>query len=498
MHRSDQLLSDFFDGHLTAAERDEFAELLRQNPQLQAEFVELYQLHRLLAIELKPFAAELFEAAVFAELHRDQEEFVGSVMRRLGAGRSGNSVLPVQGRRAAPDATSWLHRFELVSWFPRWSGAALATSLAIVTAIIAFRELRPEPVRAWAREVNGPAIVQRGARRLAAREGIALRQGDVLETPAEGTLALEYRDEATRVELRPGSSLRLGSSRRGKRLELLAGRMEATVAPQPRDRPMVLVTRLAEARVLGTRFSLMAKPASTRLVVTEGTVQLTRVADRQSVKTGPGEYAVAATGLELATHPVNADSTADEPVPVRIAWFSEYPEDEDWITAPRFVQQRRTYGDSFHAYRAPPLEGSVQLEVLVRVDELAPGVAWNGIGWGFGIGLRCARDPAALMLRSLQQGAEGSVLELADGSAGHPVSAPLEHPPGWYQLKLRLDRRPGGQVELRGKLWRQFELEPEAWMVSGTATGEGPVAAIGLSTRNCACTFAQLSLSFIE
>jgi hypothetical protein len=501
MERIHQLISDYFDGALSAAGEEELAHHLLQSPQLRAEFVELYQLHRVLAEELKPFAGELFQAAVFAELRRDQDDFVGAVMREIGAGECGGRALAggshgrsPGGRRFAPGLGlgSWL------TWFSPSAWAALAACLALAITSIALLELKPEPVRASVSEVNGSGIVRRGSQTMPARDGLVLRWGDRIETGADATLVLQYLREGTRVELKPDTSLRVTQSRRGKRLEMVAGRVEAVAAPQPPNRPLVLATGQAEARVLGTRFTLAARPASTWLTVSEGKVELHRVADKQSVRVGAGEYAVAAKGLELASRSVADGSPGELSAPVRIAWFSEYPEDEDWITTPGFVEQRRTYGDAYHPYRAPALEGSVLLEVLVRVDELAPGAAWNGEGWGFGIGLRTANEPSPLSLHTLQQGPRGSVLEFSNPARQTIASVPLEHAPGWYQLKLRLDRLPDGRARLRGKLWRQFEPEPERWLIAGVASGRGPLAGIGLSTRNCACTFAQLSLSLVE
>jgi hypothetical protein len=57
---------------------------------------------------------------------------------------------------------------------------------------------------------------------------------------------------------------------------------------------MVLVTPQAEARVLGTEFSLLTTTNATRLDVTEGKVRLTRLSDDKSVKVPAGNSAVAA------------------------------------------------------------------------------------------------------------------------------------------------------------------------------------------------------------
>ena len=67
---------------------------------------------------------------------------------------------------------------------------------------------------------------------------------------------------------------------------------------------MVLMTAQAEARVLGTKFTLAAATNATRLEVTEGGVQLTRSSDNMAVKVGSGQYAVAAAGYELAAQPL--------------------------------------------------------------------------------------------------------------------------------------------------------------------------------------------------
>jgi hypothetical protein len=69
---------------------------------------------------------------------------------------------------------------------------------------------------------------------------------------------------------------------------------------------------------------------------------------------------------------------------------------------------------------------------------------------------------------------------------------------GSFQLKLQLDRPPAQPAILRGKIWRQYELEPADWMVATEQPLKGPLAAVGLSTLNCACTFTGLKLSFLE
>jgi ferric-dicitrate binding protein FerR (iron transport regulator) len=52
------------------------------------------------------------------------------------------------------------------------------------------------------------------------------------------------------------------------------------------------------AEVLGTKFSLAVTNAATRLEVTEGSIKLTKN-DQTSVTVKAGEFAVAASGVEL-------------------------------------------------------------------------------------------------------------------------------------------------------------------------------------------------------
>jgi ferric-dicitrate binding protein FerR (iron transport regulator) len=125
-------------------------------------------------------------------------------------------------------------------------------------------------------------------------DGRPLRAGDVVRGPA----AITFPGEATKVDLAEGAEAVLGDAADGKRLELRAGRLRAVVAPQPR--PFVVRTAQAEARVLGTRFTLAAGK-ETRLEVEEGRVRLVRASDAASVEVSAGQ---AAASTKLAAAPL--------------------------------------------------------------------------------------------------------------------------------------------------------------------------------------------------
>jgi hypothetical protein len=80
--------------------------------------------------------------------------------------------------------------------------------------------------------------------------------------------------------------------------------LAATVAHQRPFKSMVIATPQAEARVVGTRFSLSVTTNGTRLEVTEGKVRFTRASDGSAVKVTAGNYAVAAPNYKLLAQPL--------------------------------------------------------------------------------------------------------------------------------------------------------------------------------------------------
>src|SRR5205814_8598980 len=143
-------------------------------------------------------------------------------------------------------------------------------------------------------EVQGTGLsLERAGQTLPAVAGTSLRSGDKLRAAENVTATISFAPEATRLMLRPGTELMLAAVSGNKRFLLRVGKLEASVARQRPFRPMLVHTPQAEARVLGTKFTLAATTNATRLEVTEGKVKLTRNSDDASVKVPPGYYAVA-------------------------------------------------------------------------------------------------------------------------------------------------------------------------------------------------------------
>jgi ferric-dicitrate binding protein FerR (iron transport regulator) len=178
--------------------------------------------------------------------------------------------------------------------------AGAAAAAALVALLLLFRG--PGPTAAIV-SLEGQVTLARGP----ARAGLELVPGDRLAT-ARGWVTLGYAD-GTRLILGPGSALVLEGARTAKRAALLSGRLEASVVPQEEGGSLTLATPHAEARVLGTRFTLSVTAASTRLSVLEGRVRLTRLCDSGSVEVAGGEAAAADSSprTRLATRSIHEE-----------------------------------------------------------------------------------------------------------------------------------------------------------------------------------------------
>jgi ferric-dicitrate binding protein FerR (iron transport regulator) len=103
-----------------------------------------------------------------------------------------------------------------------------------------------------------------------------------------------------RLNFFPGSVLRrkncpeatFSTAQGSKRIDVADGAVEATVAPQPAGRPLILATLHAEARVRGTRLLVASEVSSTRFEVTEGAVEFVRRSDGQTILVRNGYSAV--------------------------------------------------------------------------------------------------------------------------------------------------------------------------------------------------------------
>lgn len=129
--------------------------------------------------------------------------------------------------------------------------------------------------------------------------GHVLVAGEGVETAGKGSQAVIAYADGTRLVLGAQTAASRLERRGGKHVAIAQGVVAAEVAKQPAGETMVFETPGAEARVLGTRLTLVVTAASTRLEVREGRVKLARSSDGASVDVGPDHFAVAAKGTAL-------------------------------------------------------------------------------------------------------------------------------------------------------------------------------------------------------
>lgn len=176
---------------------------------------------------------------------------------------------------------------------------------------------------------------------------------------------ISFGIENTRLSIGADSQFKLRSFARGKRFELRVGKLEASVGRQRRFQPMVIVTSHAEARVLGTPFTLTTDTNTTWLEVTEGQVKFTRASDGRSLKVGAGTHAAAPAGRQWSALPrtgrilheywTNVAGASDPTWNVALA---EHPTGVEYL--PLFEAQTQPvtkWAERFRGYLQPPKTG---------------------------------------------------------------------------------------------------------------------------------------------
>ncbi|MGH7342537.1 MAG: FecR domain-containing protein, partial [Candidatus Rokuibacteriota bacterium] len=157
---------------------------------------------------------------------------------------------------------------EVIGEFPavvrrRRSWPILAASALIVVAVtvgvLAGRKPEP-PAVAHLLRVEGRVLIVGEVGKRAAVTGEPLRDGEGVETPGTSKAVVSFAD-GTRLSLAPGAAIReIRNGEVGKRAQLVQGAVTADVRRQPAGRPFTIRAPNAEARVLGTGFSLSVVP----------------------------------------------------------------------------------------------------------------------------------------------------------------------------------------------------------------------------------------------
>jgi FecR protein len=126
--------------------------------------------------------------------------------------------------------------------------------------------------------------------------GTELAGGTIEGMAPDSWFELQFNDGST--VMISGTSVLTFADPGQKQLRLREGRLSANVVPQPVNKPMLIQTRSALLKVLGTQFDVEANLASTVLNVSEGKVRLRRLSDGSEVDV-------------LAKHHVTTDTDED-------------------------------------------------------------------------------------------------------------------------------------------------------------------------------------------
>jgi hypothetical protein len=184
------------------------------------------------------------------------------------------------------------------------AGMALAACFVFLLGIYWHHPHAGDPAVARVTATDPEIFIRRDSRDIPAAVGQELRSGDRIRLGSAEILEFCYLGEETIVELRGLGEARLSIKEGTKRIDLSGGVvLRGEVAHQPDDHPMIVNSRHAQAKVLGTRLQFSLLPHSTRLDVSEGKVRLSRFPDGSTVDVAKGYSAIVEKGTALEAEP---------------------------------------------------------------------------------------------------------------------------------------------------------------------------------------------------
>ena len=301
----DRLISRLLDQRISSAEAIRLDALLADSPEAVKRYCELLDNHEALCAI---YPGDCFESALdFAELPA----------RAAGGPHSARSTF-----------RTW----------QRWALAMAGLAAAIVAALLLWPN----------RDFQVATIAEfKGALRWTGNGGKVIDDPGAGRPLDGGTLECLFPDSWCKIKYRDGTTITISgrsaltiSLGKQKELSLLEGSVSANVAPQPKDRPLLIHTSTADLEVLGTQFDLVSESSSTDLWVAQGRVLVTRLMDG-SVAEVPAEHQIRASadvheGFSVQQRPASVTT-----------WKSSLPEGAmhgQWLPemAGRFMGLRAT------------------------------------------------------------------------------------------------------------------------------------------------------------
>ncbi len=275
-----------------------------------------------------------------------------------------------QGRARGRRRFRWLAWHE-VRFKAGWFSASAAAAGLVLAGFYVYYQRAPVGTLV---DLRAGVTVERAVARRPAVSGRLLYPGDTVRVPAGGAAAVVCYGEATRLDLEPGAQLRFSNPLFGKRFSLDAGALDASVAAQPRWRPMIITTPQARVEVVGTQFALSATASSTRLEVLEGIVRLRKnflaaVGGEREVLVHTGEAATAAPGVKLEARQITGSLAQDAwAVPPGIA-LTDAPARGTRLSAAELSAAPANTVERLRGYLVPPVSGDYSFWIATPNDE---------------------------------------------------------------------------------------------------------------------------------
>jgi hypothetical protein len=301
------------------------------------------------------------------------------------------------------------------------------------------------------------------------------------------------------------------ASQSGKFFRLERGGIECKAERQPPGKPLKIETPSAIATIVGTRFRLSHREASTWLEVREGAVSFAKPNAASPVTISAGEYAAATPDTAPEPRPLPRDGVLR--VPMELRWQPRAVDgDGDWQESGASILQRRisdippsesrsgTPRSANSGLRALVLPGDgilieARIDVVASAASLKPPRSWP---WGYGFRLhtrshsfkfRTVHQPGRDLLRfdavrffPTTQYPEMTGLSRKDAAG---LRAPV-------RMKFSAERLDPQRLRLRGKCWPAAAAEPEAWTLSAELACEEHIQEAWLDATYASLRFSEI------
>ncbi|QDU96351.1 FecR domain-containing protein [Lignipirellula cremea] len=266
-----------------------------------AELIEAVAASPELLLELK---SQLMIAEMLGQqLAVDRSDFRAQVDQRIRDYQRGEVELDQRAVELRALAQGQLQeaqlRLERRQWMRLWLGVA---AMLLIAAGGYYAYLTAPQWRSIARvdRFSGELLLHRRGEKIPVRAAFRVYYGDRIETATAGAFEVVYAD-GVKVQVNGSTDIEFcyGESSLQKVLQIRRGDVAAQVTPQ--QKPLLVETDQAIARVLGTEFFLATDRDSTRLEVHQGKVELEQPKLLSSVIVGENELGMAsASGVTVS------------------------------------------------------------------------------------------------------------------------------------------------------------------------------------------------------